>query len=355
MAGKPLYSPYFEVDSFSYSPPLAVFFVPFSLLPEVVGSFLWRLLLVAFYLVSLHRWASRCLPAPVDPERRAQVFLLVAPLAGPILLNGQAGILVAGLIHLTFADTADRRWNRAALWAVLAGIIKVYPFAVALLLVVIYPRKLPLRLLLALAICAAVPFLFQDARYVLAQYVDWPRFLSVADRSPWYRGRFNCDLQLLLSTWARPLAPDVYRMLQLTLAAGAAILCRACRRADGDSRTLLLRVQGLGACWMTVFGPAAESFTYVLIGPTLAWLLLESVATARPITWRATLHVSWSLFLISPILMWTSHGAAFRKLGPHPAAGLLVLACLLARILAGLRPRASGEADRPDHPVAAVA
>jgi hypothetical protein len=347
--GKPVYTPYFDADSFSYSPPAAAFFAFIPLLPDLAASLLWRALLVVVYLAALQRWLGAALPEAFDRSQRARFFLLLLPLAGPTLVNAQAGALVAGLVLLALADTAEERWNRAALWSVLAGTLKVYPFAVGLLLVVVHPRKFPIRLVAILAVVLAAPFMLRQPQYVLDQYLEWPRFLRIADASPWYRGRFNCDLQLLLSAWARPLDATVYRGLELLLATGAAAVCLACRRAGWEHKALLTVVHGLSACWMTVFGPAAESFTFILLGPTLASLLVESGRERRPLPYQAALAASWGLLLAVPMAMWTPWGSAFRKLGPHPAAGLLLLGCLLGRIVADFRTRSavSAEPARP--------
>ena len=50
-------------------------------------------------------------------------MVLLVPLAGPIFVNAQAGVLVAGLILLAVADAAQGHWNRVAVWSVLASFI----------------------------------------------------------------------------------------------------------------------------------------------------------------------------------------------------------------------------------------
>jgi hypothetical protein len=333
-AGHDLYSQRFNAEAFAYSPPVAALLAPFAALPGTLGPILWRTLLVGVYLAGLLRW-GRLLA--LEGRRLAWLALLVVPMTAPTLLNGQAGALVAGLLLLSVADAAGRRWNRAALWSVLAAFVKVYPLAVALLLAVAFPHRLTRRLFVAVLLVFAASFLMQRPAYVAAQYADWLRLLAVADVSPWYRGQFNCDVQLLLSNCCRPIPSGSYRILQLLLAGGIALLTWILRPVLGR-RELPATVFALAACWMTVVGPAVESFTYILLGPPLAWLLLDAAREPRFIRPHAVgLLLAWSLLATASAAVWFPFGAAVRRLGVHPVAGLLVTACLLSRLYSRLR------------------
>src|SRR5262249_15625643 len=141
------------------------------------------------------------------------------------LLNANAGGLVIGLLLLALGAVGKERWNQAALFAVFAGILKVYPFAVGLLLALIYPKRFLPRFLAFGVICLGCTFLLQNPEYVARQFQDWFAVARAGDSHPWYRGQFNCDLQLLLTRWLLPLDPHVYRVLQLVLAVNIAGVC----------------------------------------------------------------------------------------------------------------------------------
>jgi len=81
----------------------------------------------------------------------------------------------------------------------------VYPLAVGLLLVLVYPRQLGWRLAVAVIAGLVVPFALQHPEYVARQYHDWIECVRVDDRSQW------------------PL-PDAYRDF---VAAGAAVRAAA--------------------------------------------------------------------------------------------------------------------------------
>jgi hypothetical protein len=55
----------------------------------------------------------------------------------------------------------------------------------------------------------------------------------------------------------------------------------------------------LFSVWAVLFGPATETCTYVVIAPTIAWMLLG--AFARPGEWATRLAMSVSLLLMGPL------------------------------------------------------
>jgi hypothetical protein len=253
----------------------------------------------------------------------------------PTLLNAQAGALVIGLILFTLAAAAKGRWNLAAICIALATMLKLYPVAVGMLLAVVYPRQFIGRLAAALFACALLPLALQHPAYAVDQYRDWVATLQHLEGHSWYRTQFNCDLRLLFQAWLTPMPTIVYRVIGLTTAAGAAFLSWMCRHRIPDDRRRLHVVLALGGCWMTLVGPAVESFTYILIGPTLAWLLVRpGLEGTRP---AAVLVCSWALFAASSMAVWFPFGRAFHRMGPHPVAGLLLAGYVLAEVIAKVR------------------
>jgi hypothetical protein len=216
----------------------------------------------------------------------------------------------------------------------LACLFKIYPLAVGLLLVSLYPRRLTVRLFSALALGVALPFLFQTPDYVAAQYTSWVDYLQADDRSGFPLERSYRDLQLLcrLST-GRSLAPWALHFIQILAGAGIAFFCLARRRRGWPERRRLTLLLGLGCCWMTVFGPATESCTYILLGPALAWGLLEAWRDQKPLWTRIWLVGAYVLLVATSMSCWFPSGARLQSLGLQPLAGLMFLAHLLAEAL----------------------
>jgi hypothetical protein len=380
-------------DQFRYSPLVAVILVPFSYLPEGLGGVVWRLLNAAVLLGGFAWWLRAAAPRRTTPREQAVLFLLMLPLSLGSLNNGQPNPLVIGLLLLALAAFGRDRWNLAAVCVMLAVALKVYPIAVGLLLVAVYPRRFALRLLLATLIGLAVPFLCQHWHYVQAQYGLWYHKLGGDDRKGWPSHMAYRDLWLLLRVSRVKISPGAYTALQLATAAGAALLCVAARRGL-DRRQVLLAVLALGSCWMTLVGPATESCTYVMVAPVLAWAALTAVRApwqrwgmtaggSQP--WPAAVRwmpaASWWLFLVTVLAGLTAgppttpdpnrhplrevvdairHGwppatNQVHALGLHPLAGLLLTAAYAVVILRALWPPGPAAAPAADAPPARAA
>jgi hypothetical protein len=80
---------------------------------------------------------------------------------------------------------------------------------------------------------------------------------------------------------------------------------------------------------MTLFGPATESCTYLLIIPILGWAMLEAAGeTPRPCAW-AWLAGSYALLLVAQAACWFPGGRNVQAMGLQPLAALALLIYLL--------------------------
>ncbi len=314
-AGEDLYRP--TPDPYRYSPLVAAFFVPFGLLPDGVGGLLWRLLSAGVFLGGLAWWAR---------ERRPLLFLLTMPLALGNVNNGQANLLVIGLLLVAVAALGEGRFALAAVCVAAATLFKMYPLAVGLLLVLAEPRRFGPRLAVALAAGLALPFVLQSPDYVLSQYSGWLHHLESNDRQIldvelWYR-----DLRLLCSRWLTPMSYEAYQAVELLGGLGAAAVGIALIRAGAPRPRLLTLLLALGCCWMTLLGPATESSTYVLLAPVAAWLALSREGEPRWLTWSGL-----GLLLLAQAATVMPWGRTFQALGPQPLGALLILGAVLIR------------------------
>jgi hypothetical protein len=316
-------------DEFRYSPLVAALFVPPGLLPDGAGGLLWRLLAAGVFLGGVAWWSRAALPPGLTPARQALLFLLPAPLALGNVHNGQANILVIGLLLVAVAAVARGRFNLAALCLAVACLFKLYPVAVGLLLVALYPRRLGLRLGLLLAVGLLLPFLAQRPAYVAGQYAAWVGHLADNDRQAgpleiWYR-----DARLLCSLWVAPMSYRTYQVVQVVGGAVVAVACLRGQEAGLAPPRLLTLVLGLGCCWMTALGPATESSTYVLLGPTAAWLLVSGRDEGHPLALRIAWGAGYGLLVVAQAASMLPWGRSVQSLGPQPLAGLLFLGGLL--------------------------
>ena len=333
LAGEDLYykgnPPPGSLDDFRYSPVTAALLTPFAPFPDTIGGVLWRLL-NATVLAGGLSWCCRSVfPRILTPTQRLLFFLLVLPLAAGNFNNGQSNPLVLGLVLATVAAVAECRWNTAAVGIALASLLKIYPIGIGLLLVALYPWQFLSRLTVALCGGLILPFLLHHSDYVCTQYAEWVVCLMGDDRQ--VRPLAGCyrDFQLLCRLWLVPLSPLVYRVVEITTGAGVAGLCMIGRRADWPEVRLLNLTLGLGCCWMTVFGPATESATYLLLAPALAYTVIEAW-TSRQVPWlRWLLATNYGLFVIAQMEGCSPGPGILRPHGLQPLAGLLFAVLLL--------------------------
>jgi hypothetical protein len=321
---------------YRYSPTVAVGLTPFSPLPQKLADLLWRLLNAAALLGGA-LWAARAVASRALSRGQATLMLLLLfPPAVGHLSNGQCNALVIGLILCSFAASAERRWNLSAGLMAAAALFKLYPIAAGLLLAVVHPRRFGPRFLIALAVGMALPFACQSPEYVLRQFRLWIGYTLHEDRSGWGLDSANVDLQLLLRVCGLPLSLKAYRLIEALAGLGFAGLCLAARRRGVPERRRLTLALGLGCVWMTVFGPATESPTYLILAPSVALGLIaawDEGAARSPgvrLLVRGLMLGSYVLFLSLQLTTWSGRlFYAYRVLGPQPVAGLLFLAGLL--------------------------
>jgi hypothetical protein len=209
----------------------------------------------------------------------------------------------------------------------LATAIKVYPLAVGLLLVAVFPRRFLPRLVLALAVLAALPFLCQRFDYVAGEYAAWYERLREGDESRkyWPLHMAYRDLWLLFRVAHVSIGSRGYLVVQLLSATGCALLCLAGRWRGWPACTLLLTVLTLGSCWMMLCGPSTESCTYVLMAPTLAWGLVGGRPASASGSRLNGARVAYGMLLVSVLAGVFGRTAAQRihALGLQPLGALI--------------------------------
>ncbi len=310
------------LDIFRYSPLVAALLTPLQFLDERSGNALWRLLNAAVFLGGFAYWLRGRLPA--GGRWRGMLFLLLVPLALSSLSNGQPNPLVIGLLLFAVALAGGERWTLAAVCVALACALKIYPIAVGLLLVVVYPRQFSWRLGAALLAVLLLPYLTQRPEYVTEQYRQWFERLGGDDRKYIVLDRAYRDLWLLVRVWHLPVSPDTYRGVQLWTAAGCAIVCAVARWAGFGKEQLLTTVLALGTCWMMLCGPATESPSFVQLAPALAWAVVAAQREKWPIFVRWLPAVSFAVFAAGVLSGLTPYKAQLDALGGQPLAALLL-------------------------------
>jgi Glycosyltransferase family 87 len=320
-----------RLQDFRYSPLVAAFFAPFDQLPTHIGEVLWRTLNFGVYAAGLYLCCQLGLPRKLTANQKAAVFLLVLPISVGSLNNAQSNPLIIGLMLLSVGWVMLEQWMLAAMAIAVAAMFKIYPLTLGMLLVLLYPKKFSWRLLVMLLLGALLPFLMQRADYVRQQYVQWVSYLTGEHRdkgsiTDWYR-----DFRAVWRVYVGSISDLQYTLVQLATAAMIAGVCLAGRLRQWQRPTLLALMLSLACCWMTVFGPATESATYILLAPAVAWGLVESFSdpTAR---WRRIIYSGiFALFIVSELAVNLGElGSRFRDYAePLALAGLVLFVMLM--------------------------
>jgi len=317
---------------FIYSPIVAAFFAPLSILAPALAYLLWLLLNASVFFIGLSALLESNIIPDLKRESFALIYILLVPCALGNLDVGQANPLVIGL--LMFALTALRReqWNVAAICIGLATFFKIYPLAVGMLICVVAPRRFIWRLLLVLLVFALAPYLLQHWSYVTEQYKAWVATRASDNRLNYSIKYAPIDLWFLLHVVARlPISTELYTLIQIATGALIAIYCIWGRWKAWSIQRILSGLFFLVSIWMTLCGPATEAHTYLLMAPALIIALVKSFHDRQSLSLRALVFGAFFLQMLHTTrisnLLHTKQAWAFI---PQPLSALLFAAyCLL--------------------------
>jgi Glycosyltransferase family 87 len=293
-------SVYSQWMGFVYSPVVAVFFAPFAYLPGALANILWRTLNAGLLLGGLAALLKSNLFAGIKERNYGLVYILLVPLAVGNIDISQANPLVEGLLLAAIAAVYVERWNSAALCVAIATCFKIYPIAVGLLICVIAPRRFIGRFLIALLLLLLVPFVFQHWSYVADQYQAWITTRTAEDRRGWPTEKLPLDLWFMIHTFAHlPISPGIYSLLQLGSAGALAFFCAFLTWKRWSKIRVLIGLFCLVSIWMTLCGPATESYTYLILAPAVILALVQAFDAPQPAGLRALVAGAFALQLLA--------------------------------------------------------
>jgi hypothetical protein len=332
LRGETVYSQWM---GFVYSPLVAAFFAPFAFLPIPLANIIWRLINAAALLGGMFALLRTNLFSRVGCRRAGLAYLLLAALALGNIDISQANPLVAGLIMLAIAAVSTERWNCAAFCIAIATFIKIYPLAVGLLICVIAPRRFAWRLFGALVLLAILPFLFQHWSYVSEQYRAWIATRTADDRRNWPVEKLPLDLWFVVHwVFHLPIPQKIYTLIQLGSAAGLAMFCAYGTWKKWHTKRVLVGLFCFSPIWMTLCGPATESYTYMLLAAPAVLALLQSLHSNQAFWIRFWVIASVALQLLAVArASFMPHFKSFWILAVQPISALLFLVYCVAWLL----------------------
>ncbi|SDK25426.1 Protein of unknown function [Pedobacter sp. ok626] len=157
--------PQYHFDSNHYGPVFSVFFMPFALLPNGLGLFLWDL----FTTLALF-FAINTLPL----KKTNLIFLIAIPCLISSLLSEQSNPLIASIIILSYTQLNKKRGLWSTLFIVLGTFIKLYGIVgLAFFLFVKDKKRFVLYLLMWAVVFFVLPMFFSSPEFIINSYKGW--------------------------------------------------------------------------------------------------------------------------------------------------------------------------------------
>jgi hypothetical protein len=262
-AGEDLYDG--SIGGFLYLPQASMLYAPFAWLPFRVGEVFWRAFTIGILAYAVWRIAH------LTPEMGKSGFflvmtLLVIPSAMSSARNGQMNLPLAAALTCGAVELARRQWWKSAFWLILGFAFKPMAFVMILLTGALY-GPMRWRLVLGLAVLAAVPFLAQDPAYVLGQYKLFIQKMQVAG-NPGANTSWS-DFFGLAHSLGIKVSHEVRTLSRVAAAGLTLVLCWfGLRRCDHPGGAILL--YSFSACFLMLFNPRTENTTYVVLGVPMA-------------------------------------------------------------------------------------
>ena len=264
---------------FLYLPQFAVLFTPFNLIQTpVIGEIFWRAMGFGLLAFALLRLAQIVSPATNDSRspssQHALAFFLLVLLAVPASLasinNGQTNLPLSACLVLTFLAIRDRKWATASALLTFCLVLKPLALAPWLLAFAVFP-SMRIPLFCGLPALLVIGMLHPNPSYAWSQWVEFGTKLSHSYTPENLR------------------VSDIFGMLEK---AGISnnLFVNSISRAFGSFAALVFvwirfRQKGLAAgSWalavvsvliLTIFNPRAETNSYVLVSPLLAYVAVS--------------------------------------------------------------------------------
>jgi len=335
---QPLYTNW---RGFVYPPVVGWFFSLLAHLPLALAAVSWHALAAGVFLLGLVALLRSGVFHRIPPEARGIVAIAVLPLSIGNMDNAQANPLVAGLMMLSVAATQSGAWTLAAVAIGIAATFKIYPVALALLLILVRPRQLSWRILLVLGLLAAQPYLVQNPQYVSGQYHAWLASRLADDRFHYPMKDAPLDLwYLLVRICALPLSERLYTATQCLAGAALAVLVLVRIHRKVATQDILASLYLLVSVWMLLLGPATENQTYIILAPAACLLTVEAFSRPGLPLVRVFAATGFSLLILA---------VARNSLMPHlkspgfmaiqPVGALLLIPAILLKDFAPASPQ----------------
>jgi len=274
---------------FLYVPQFAVLFSLIDWIrPPVLGEIVWRGL--GFGMFAWALWKVGNLFS--HPQGRLGInaptftflVLLSVPASLASLNNGQTNLPLSAVLVFLCLALREERWNLGAALLTIALILKPISVAPWLLVFAVFSR-IRIPLLVGLLVMSFVGFVHPSLSYAWGQWVE---FLAKLTHSYTPENLRVSDMFGMLEKMGFP-NPLALNSLTRMVAAGLALFFVAWKYRRGGS------INGSWGLWVataliwTVFNPRAETNSYVLISPLLAFAAVSYWTEVKGERWKGAI------------------------------------------------------------------
>jgi hypothetical protein len=274
---------------FLYAPTFAVLFTPFHLIqPAVLGEIVWRLFGFGLFAWGLWRLTRSFNKKSSGRGEFDSAFALLVLLAVPASLaainNGQTNLALSASLVLLCISIRDEKWKLAAACLTLALVLKPISVAPWLLAFAVFaPIRIPL--LGGLVAVAIIGLIHPYPAYASGQWIE---FLAKLTHSYTPENLRVSDLFGMLEKAGFPNSLPFNSLSRVTASCAAlGFVIWKYRRGGFMNGSWGLWV-ATALIW-TIFNPRAETNSYVLISPLLAFAAVSYWTEVEGKRWKGAI------------------------------------------------------------------
>lgn len=288
IAGQPLYN--MGGSGFVYAPQCALVFVPWAMLPKPYGEIVWSCTILAVLALGVYR-----LTRLVSTDDRWFLIntVVTAAISAGCARNGQATLIITGLMALATVEISKENWWRATILLAFAFAFKPVAFVMIMLVAAIY-RPMLWRLAIATVFVAIAPFLVATPQYVITQCLSFYENSRIAFRDG--ETGYWAHIYGMLKVFGLDFSSPVQQAGRVIFAIATLFSCLLATKK-------LPREQGLfflfafSNCYLMLFNSRTEGSTYAMVAPVYGILLAEAMSR-----WNIGMTISFALAAVATTL-----------------------------------------------------
>jgi alpha-1,2-mannosyltransferase len=251
------------IHGFLYLPASIVLFTPFALAGPKLGGAAWCVLSAGLYGSGLVRLVRR-VSLTQSPAVLAVALLATLPSLNRNLSDGQAQVIMTGLLMHGAGELASKRPWRCAAFLALAVAFKPIAIAMPLLVFVLF-AGVRLPLVAAAGVIVLLPVIRPDPSFAVAEYSSFLGKIAVAGTPVPGEWPWLADVATFLE--ARGIAVPPAGIFIIRALAAACALFVAWRARFLARPWHVCTVLALSLTYLTLFNPRTESDAYVALTP----------------------------------------------------------------------------------------